>query len=147
MINGQNYDWESTTISLPTGVLVGVEKIEYSDEKDLKEVYGKGSMPRSYGAGNYKADGKLTLLREEFEVVLDHCKKQGYAGLYRMPTFPITASYSNDDRPRVTDRLVQCKFKKTSLGIDQGAEKSEVELEFLILGGIDWNGLPGDVNA
>lgn len=147
MNNGQNYDWESTQISLPHGTLVGIEKIEYSDEKDIKEVYGKGSKPRSYGAGNYKAEGKLTLLREEFNDLVAYMKKQGVTAFYKLPPFPITASYANDDRPIVTDRLHDCKFKKTSLGIDQGAEKSEVELEFLILGGIDWNGLPGDVNA
>lgn len=145
MINGRNYDWESTTITLPHGTLVAVEKIEYSDEKEFKPVYGKGAKPRAYGSGNYKGEGKLTLRREEFEKILAYCRLQGLKELYGLPPFPITVSYANEDRPLVTDVLQQCKFTKTGSGSEQGAEKVDVELDFIILGGIEWNGLQGAV--
>lgn len=145
MINGRNYDWESTTINLPHGTLVAVSKIEYSDEKEFKPVYGKGSKPRSFGSGNYKAEGKLTLQREEFEALLLYCRSQGIREFYGLAPFPITVSYANEDRPLVTDVLKQCKFTKTGSGSEQGKEQIEVELDFVILGGIEWNALPGAV--
>lgn len=147
MINGVNYDWEGIEISLPQGTAVAVRKIEYSDEKDLKEVYGKGSMPQAVGRGNYKAEGKLTLAREEFERLVGYCQRQKVGALYQLPAFTITVGYSSPDRPTITDRLLQCMFKKRSTSIDQGAEKVDVELEFVILGGIEWNGARGDAAA
>jgi len=141
MVNGRNYDWESTTITLPHGTLISVEKIEYSDEKEFKPVYGKGSKPRAYGAGNYKGEGKLTLHREEFERLVEYCRSNKLKDFYALPPFPITVSYANADRPLVTDVLQQCKFTKIGTGSEQGKEKIEVELDFVILGGIEWHGL------
>jgi len=146
MINGQNFDWEGISIGLPHGTLVNVSKISYGDEKDFKAVYGKGSMPRGFGAGNWKGEGKLTVLREEYEAILAHCQKQKVVAFYRLAPFPITVSYANADKKTAVDRLLQCKFKKVDTSSDQGAEKTDVELEFVILGGIDWNGLPADKN-
>lgn len=141
MRNGRNYGWESVTIALPHGTLVAVSKIEYSDEKEFKPVYGKGGKPRAYGSGNYKAEGKLTLQREAFERLLECCQAQGIKEFYGLPPFPIVVSYANADRPLVTDVLQQCKFTKTASSADQGKEQIEVELDFVILGGVEWDAL------
>jgi len=146
MVNGKRYGWEDVTIALPHGILIDVAGIDYEDEKEVKEIYGKGSMPNGYGSGNYKASGKLTILREEFEQLLRDARAAGAKTLYGIPPFEITVSYSNEDQPVITDILHQCKFKKTGRSSKQGDEKAEVELEFLILGGIEWNGTPGDTN-
>lgn len=145
MINGRNYDWESVTITLPQGTLVGVKKIDYSDEKEFKPVYGKGATPVSFGSGNYKGEGKLTLLREEFERLVTYCRNQGLKEFYGLPPFQVTVSYANETRPLVTDVLQACKFTKTGSSAEQGKEDVEVELDFLILGGIAWNGLPAAI--
>lgn len=146
MINGKRFAWEDVTIRLPQGTAVDVSKIEYGDEKDIRPVYGKGSMPRGFGSGNYKAEGKLTLLREEYERLLTVAKVLTPLRLYNLTPVEVVVSYANEDQPTVTDTLQQVKFTKVNTSADQGAEKVEVELDFVILGGIRWNGLQADVN-
>ena len=72
MINGKSYSWEDIACTFPHGMLINVENIEYSDEKETELQYGKGSKPTGYGAGNYKAEGKVTLQREELNKLLEY---------------------------------------------------------------------------
>lgn len=145
MVNGKRYSWEDVTVHLPSGVAIDISKIEYSDEKDHRAIYGKGSMPRGRGAGNYKAEGKVTLLREEFERVLAYARQRGRA-FYQLRPFEITVSYANEDEATVTDVLHECLFVKRSTSADQGAEKVEVELDLAIFGGITMDGVEADSN-
>lgn len=140
MINGKRYAWEDISIRLPHGLLLDVESIEYSDKKEVEAVYGKGSNPRGYSAGNYSAEGKLTLLREEFNRLLDHVRSLGVT-LYNLPPFPITVGYANEDEPATTDVLKGCKITETSNSNSQGDQSVKVDLSLKILGGIDWNGV------
>ncbi|MDI3547887.1 MAG: hypothetical protein PWR10_1539 [Halanaerobiales bacterium] len=143
MINGKNYSWEDITIQLPYGTLIDIEDIEYSDEKETEANYGKGSNPTGYGEGNYSANGKLTLKREEFQRLLDYVKKNSKT-LYGLDPFPIIVSYANDDQPTVTDKLPLCKFTSTKNGSSQNDKKVNVELEFIILKPIEWDGTPAN---
>lgn len=143
MINGKNYSWEDISIQLPHGTLIGIEDIEYSDEKETEANYGKGSNPISYGEGNYSAQGKLTLTRGEFQRLLDHVKKNAKS-LYGLQPFPIIASYANDNQPAITDKLPLCKFNTTKSSGAQNDKKINVELEFIILKPIEWDGVPAN---
>lgn len=140
MINGKRYSWEDITVQMPHGTLVDIDSIEYSDEKEIEAVYGKGSNPLGYGTGNYSASGKATLLREEHNKFVSYAKQQS-SNLYRLPPFPITVSYANEDQPSVTDVLKQCKINKVSRSGSQGDKSNKVEYEFIILGGIEDNRL------
>ncbi|MBM4394360.1 MAG: hypothetical protein FJ087_01565 [Deltaproteobacteria bacterium] len=146
MVNGNDYDWESLEAAMPWGTAMKVTSIEYGDEKDLKPNYGKGSMPRGYGRGKYSAEGKMTVSLEEFDRCIALAKAQKVEGFFRIPPFPITCSYGNTDRRTRTDVLKQCLFKKRDFKRSEGDERAPVELEFLILGGIDTDGLPADTN-
>jgi len=136
MINGVTYDWESITVTLLSGQVAEIQEIEYSDEKDISEVYGKGGMPRAYGRGNYKAEGKMTLLRSELLAL------GTAAGTYELPPLPVVVSFSNDDLPIQVDLLKDCKLTKRSIRASQGDEMVAVEIEFKILGGVWLNGIP-----
>lgn len=136
MINGVTYDWESITVTLPTGQIVEIQDIEYSDEKDSTEVYGKGAMPRAYGRGNYKAEGKMTILRSDLVALTT------LAGTYELPPLPIVVSYDNEDLSLQADLLKDCKLTKRSARSSQGDQTAPVELEFKIFGGIWLNGVP-----
>ncbi|QUO43456.1 hypothetical protein KDJ56_11145 [Brevibacillus composti] len=140
MINGKVYDWESITIGLPYGVAIAVSGIDYDDELSAELAYGKGAAPIGYGNGNYQASAKLTLLRDEFDKLLDYAKSQGKP-LYRLPLFPITVSYANDGERTRTDEIRGCKFTKTSNKAKQGDTKLEVELEVLVTGQIIRDGV------
>lgn len=140
MINGVRYSWEDITVNLPHGPLLDIETIEYSDSQDKEAIYGRGSMPRGYGIGNYEGEGKLTLKREEFNRLMDYVRAQK-TSLYRLAPFNISVSYANDDQPITTDRLKGVTFTETSSSASQGDTSINVELSFIILNGIDWNGV------
>jgi hypothetical protein len=144
MINGKSYSWEDISCTFPHGVLINYEGIEYSDEKETELQYGKGSMPTGYGSGNYKAEGKVTMQREEYNKLLDYCQK-AKKNLYSLPPFPITVSYANEDQAMVTDILKSVKFTKAAASSSQNDKKVTVDLDILIAGGIAWNGIePGN---
>lgn len=140
MINGKRYAWEDITIRLPHGPLLDVDSIEYSDKKEIEPIYGKGSNPRGYAGGNYSAEGKLTLLREEFNRLLDYARRLGTT-LYGLAPFTIVVSYANEDEPITTDRLSGCKIVEASSSASQGDQSVKVELGIKILNGITWNGV------
>jgi len=139
-VNGKYFSWEDITIFLPQGALLDVQDIEYSDEKEVEEVYGKGSKPVGYGRGNYKGAGKLTLKREGYDQLMAYCKTQGKA-FYGLDPFPITVSYANSNDAPVTDKLKDCKFTKRDFKGAQGDKSVNVELPFIIIGGINSDGV------
>ncbi|GAB6173278.1 MAG: hypothetical protein QMC95_06540 [Desulfitobacteriaceae bacterium] len=130
MINGKVYDWESVTISLPTGVVIGIDSVEYKDSKEKEMVYGKGAMPVGRGEGNYKAEGKITLLRDEYQNLLDYCKMIGKS-FYKIPPFPITASYANDGEKTRVDVVKGVTFTERSQSMKQGDKSLTKELSFI----------------
>ncbi len=139
MINGRNYDWESTSINLPYGTLIDIEDIEYGDEKETEATYGKGYMPTGYGQGNWKGQGKMTLQREEYDKLIEAFGKEGWTGekFYDHTPFPITVGYANDDKPTKTDTLKEVKLIKRNFSGKQNDKKLTVPLDFVILGGIE----------
>lgn len=140
MINGKKYSWEDISVTLPYGEIIDFQNIEYSDQKEIEPVYGKGSNPTGYGAGNYSAEGKVTLLKEEHDKFVAYAKKQGKS-LYKLPPFTIVVSYANEDQPTTTDVLKACKITKVSQSGGQGDKELKVEYELKILGGIVRDGL------
>lgn len=72
-VNGKAYDWGDVNLQIP-GIVAEVQEISYDDELEKELVYGKGSKPRGYGNGNYKASGKMSMLRDDYEALLDYCK-------------------------------------------------------------------------
>ena len=139
-VNGKVYDWADITINLPHGQLILVSDISYKGGLEIEEVYGKGGMPQGWGRGNYKGEGSLTLLREEFDKFVEWLKGQGKSTLQSDP-FPITVSYSDYDSVMVTDTLHDCKIKgDIEINPKQGDKKVEVKLNFAILKGIEHNG-------
>lgn len=139
-INGKKYSWEDISVVLPIGEAIGIDSIEYSDGQEVEATYGKGSGAIGYGVGNYSAEGKMTLLKEEADKLIAYAQKNG-GSLYRLKPFPIVASYANDDQPTATDELKSCKIKKVSDSRKQGDKKTTTDIEFDILDGIFRNGV------
>lgn len=138
MINGNQYDWESVEIQLPNGAAIGVTDISYNDERPVEARYGKGSKPRGYGRGNYKASGSM-------ELDLDEAERLRLAlggSLYGGQPFAIVVSYANDDMGRVTDTLPAVKITKADSGAKQGDANVGVrKVDFEILEPIKWGGV------
>lgn len=70
-VNGISYGWGDVDVKIP-GLDLVVQEISYDDEQEMEESYGKGNKPRGYGKGNYKASGKLSMHRDDY----DDCQRQ-----------------------------------------------------------------------
>lgn len=138
-INGNQYDWESVEIQLPNGTAIAITDISFNDERPVEARYGKGSLPRGYGRGNYKASGSM-------EMDLDEAERLRAAlggSYYKTKPFPIIVSYGNDDMPRVTDTLPDVKIAKVDSGAKQGENNVGVrKFDIEILSPIKWGGEP-----
>jgi hypothetical protein len=138
-VNGKAYDWGDVDIKVP-GLSVVVKEISYDDEQDMEEVYGRGNKPRGYGTGNYKASGKLTMLRDDYNDFLAWCKAKGVP-FYKLDIPSIVVSYASEgDRTRI-DELRKVKFVKRSNKASQGDKSLTVDLDMMIVGGIVQDGV------
>ena len=138
-VNGKAYDWGDVDIKVP-GLSVVVKEISYDDEQDMEEVYGRGNKHRGYGTGNYKASGKLTMLRDDYNDFLAWCKAKGVP-FYKLDIPSIVVSYASEgDRTRI-DELRKVKFVKRSNKASQGDKSLTVDLDMMIVGGIVQDGV------
>ena len=142
-VNGLKYDWESMSVTGPHGEIAGITEIKYEDGQSVTGRYGKGSIPRGYGRGNYEASGSMVLDRDEWEKLKKELTANG-GGIYDHEPFTIVVSYANDNLGTITDTLKQCKITKFSgAGGSQGDDKaSPMTCELTILRPILWNGVP-----
>ncbi|SHI87994.1 hypothetical protein [Lutispora thermophila] len=138
-VNGKTYDWADVDIKLP-GLSIEFQEISYDDELEKELAYGKGQKPRGYGEGNYKAEGKVTLLRDDYDTLLDYCKSKGVP-LFKLVIPKIVVSYANEgDRTR-SDVLNTVTFTKRSNKAAQGDKSIKVDLDMLIVDGIESDGV------
>lgn len=139
-INGKAYDWADVNLFLP-GLVVEPQEISYEDELEKELAYGLGSKPRGYGRGNYKASGKISLLRDDYDALLDYCKRQGIA--FFALEFPrIVVSYANEGDVMRQDVLNRVSFTKRSNKAAQGDKNLKVDLDLMIAGMIEHDGVP-----
>lgn len=138
-VNGKTYDWADVDIKLP-GLTIEFQEISYDDELEKELAYGKGQKPRGYGEGNYKAEGKVSLLRDDYDALLDYCKRKR-TPLFKLVIPKIVVSYANDgDRTR-SDVLSTITFTKRSNKAAQGDKSLKVDLDMLIVNGIESDGV------
>lgn len=139
IINGKAYDWGDITIAFP-GFQLEVQEISYDDELEKEVVYGTGQRPRGYGEGNYKSEGKLSLLRDDYDDLIQYCKNQGI-GLYKLVIPKIVVSYADGNSRTRTDVLSTVTFSKASHKNAQGDKSLKVDLDFIIVNGITRDGV------
>ena len=142
-INGKQFDWGDITISLLpiTPVVFTAKSISWDEELEAEAIYGKGRVPVGYGKGNWKASGKIEMLKSEFEALALIAP----SGILNMdPRFTvINVLYSNSlDSliPLTTTTLTGIRFTKASDSATQGDKELKVSLDFLILSDVKRNG-------
>ena len=141
-VNGRAYDWEDITVTLPHGEVAGITEIKYEDGQAVTPRYGRGSIARSFGRGNYEASGSMVLDRDEWEKLKKELASAG-GGIYDQDPCTIVVNYANNDMGSVTDTLKKCKISKFSGGGgSQGDDNvSPITCELTILAPILWNGV------
>lgn len=138
-VNRKSYDWGDVDLKIP-GLALQVQEISYDDEDETEEVYGKGRRPRGYGKGNYKASGKMSLLRDDYDELLDYCKKKGIS-FYALEWPSVVVSYANQGERTRSDELKQVKPIKRSHKAAQGDKTLTVDIDLIIIGGIVEDGV------
>lgn len=138
-VNGKAYDWGDVDLKIP-GLAVQVQEVSYDDEMDMEETYGRGSKPRGYGTGNYKASGKLSLLRDDYDDLLAYCKAKG-TPFYKMELPSIIVAYANDGGRTIIDELKKVRPVKRSNKAAQGDKSLKVDIDLMIIGGIIQDGV------
>lgn len=138
-VNGKNYDWGDVDVKFPGLVLV-VQEISYDDEQDMEESYGRGYKPRGFGKGNYKASGKLSMLRDDYEDLLAFCKARGVS-FYDLELPSIVVSYADNGKAISTDELKKVRPIKRTHKVAQGDKSLSVDVDLMIVGGIITNGV------
>lgn len=139
IVNGKAYDWGSVDTKVP-GMDLVAQEISYDDEMETEEVYGKGGKPRGYGTGNYKASGKLTMLRDDYNDLLDWCKAKGVP-FYKTEIPTLVVSYANTGQRTRMDVLKKVKFTKRSHKAAQGDKSLTVDIDLMIVGGVVQDGV------
>lgn len=139
IVNGKAYDWGDVDIKLPN-LSIQVQEISYDDELEKELAYGKGQKPRGYGEGNYKASAKLSLLRDDYDELIDYCKKQK-VGLYKLQIPKIIVSYANAGGKTISDVINKVSFNKTSHKASQGDKNLKIDLDLIVAGTIVRNGV------
>lgn len=131
IVNGKVYDWSSVTIGVSGCKGIEPVGIDYGWEKEKSLIYGKGGKPRGYGTGNQKYDVKLTLMREDYDLLKDS------VGAVMNAVIPkITVAYADKGATTSTDTLTNVVFSKASFKAAQGDDSLNVELEGMAVGGI-----------
>ena len=138
-VNGINYGWGDVDVKIP-GLNLVVQEISYDDEQEVEESYGKGYRPRGYGKGNYKASGKMSMLRDDFDDVLDYCKATGKS-FYNVELPSVIVSYGNPGGRTRIDELKRVVFVKRSHKAAQGDKTLTVDIDLMIVGGIVEDGV------
>ena len=126
MVNGLIYDFESIKLMLPTGLILGCESVEYSDEKNDEVICGTNNLPLGVGRGEWKGTCKLELQRFEYDKLNVFSAASG--GFYNMPPIPVVASYGNLGQPPVTDTLL-VHFTKRDFKGSKGDTNLNVTIE------------------
>lgn len=138
-VNGKAYDWGDVDVKVP-GLVFVAQEISYDDEREMEEVYGQGNKPRGYGTGNYKASGKTSMLRDDYQEVLNYCKQKGIS-FYDLEIPVMTVSYASEGARTVIDELRKVKFVKRGNKASQGDKSLSVDIDLMIVGGIVQDGV------
>ena len=139
IVNGKCYDWGDVDVKIP-GMTFEPQEISYDDELEKEEAYGYGHKPRGYGRGNYKASGKISMLRDDYQAVLDYCKANGVK-FYGLELPSVVVSYADDGGQARQDELKKVHFVKRSHKAAQGDKSLKVDIDLMIVGGIIEDGV------
>ena len=140
MINGKVFDWSSISINISGLEELQVQDISYDDELEKETVYGIGNKIRGYGTGNYKATAKLSMLKEDYDIIIEYCKKQNIP-LYKLEIPKIVVAYANFGEKTKTDVIKDVTFSKLAHKGTQGDKSLKIDLDLLVYGEIIRDGL------
>lgn len=134
LINGKSYENADIAVTIGGVLIAGITSINYMDEQDITPVYGAGARAVSYGMGQVKTEGSITLLMEEMVNIVNASVT---GRLQDIPMFDIIVTYVDAQLVTRIHRLKNCKFKKNVIDSKTGDTSIPVEIP-LFIGDIKW---------
>lgn len=134
LINGKSYENADITVNIGGLPIAGITALNYTEEDDITSVFGAGRKHVSYGVGQIKTSGSITLLMEEVQNIVAVSPN---GRIQDLAPFNITVSFVDASLQTVVHRLVKCKFKKNVVDTKTGDTSIPVEIP-LFVGDIKW---------
>lgn len=139
-VNGQTYSWGQTLTSRSRASSWSCRKSATTTSRTWKKATAMGNRPRGYGKGNYKASGKMSMLRDDYDDVLAYCKAKGVP-FYGLEWPSVVVSYANEGERTRIDELKKVVPIKRSHKAAQGDKSLTVDIDLMIVGGIVEDGV------
>lgn len=114
---GKLTGWNSITLRLLGRDVVGIRRIQYSDEQQVENGYGAGKMPVGEEEGNYSATAAIDLLNEEVAAIQNALPPN--TRMQDIPWFDIVVTYERAGQQR-TDIIHNCRFTNNGVEVNQG---------------------------
>ncbi len=120
---GEMLGWNSVTVNMLGRDIEGISEISYTDEQQIEGAYGAGRMPVGFTTGNYTAQAKLTMYKEE-AIALQNSLPPAMR-IQDIPPFDIIVKYEKDGT-LFKDIVHNCKFKNNGSELKQNEGKVEI---------------------
>ncbi|MGX7686813.1 hypothetical protein ACWA1C_06575 [Flectobacillus roseus] len=128
--NSKDYTWSSCNIAIEGKLLARAKAVEYGEEIDRKELYGKGNKAQDIQDGNIAIKGFVEMLQSDFENILLLTGNKGIAGLRDMN---ITVAYAASDGRISTRSIIGAAVTEWKEGLKQGDTEMPVRIPFIAL--------------
>lgn len=127
---GKMKGWNAVTVNVMGRDLEGVTAISYSDKEAKENVYGAGKFPIGRSTGNYEAEAKMSLYKEEADglrLSLGPGKR-----VLDIAPFDVVVHYETETGSLLKDRIRNCEFKNDGVDIKQADGTIVTEYELLV---------------
>lgn len=144
LINGQRHSWAEVEIRVANSIILGVTKIDYSDKLDPALVRGAGPNIIAHTVGIQETSGSITLLLEEFNVLVEELQKINSA--WKLAQFPIIVTYDNSGSGLsvVQDTIIGCRISEVKVGTTEAGSADAITRECSLFHlGVQWGGKLG----
>ena len=125
IVNGQEYSFSDVLINLFGRVVEGLLSINYTVNREHKNVKGRGARNMAMARGQKSYEGSIGRTQSEVEAIQRGLKKG--QDLTDIPPFPITVTYAPEGGVLTTDILENCRFNSVPKGF--GVEDANMEIE------------------
>ena len=141
IINGKVYDWDDVFIGIDGVSGIDVKDISYERKHDMEGRSGKRGVYKGVGYGAKTNSVKVTLYREDYNLLCGWIKQQGYKEFSRAVLPFISVCYADNGQGTCSDKLYKVILNEESFKNAENDKSNEVSLTGIAMGGIEVNGL------
>lgn len=129
-------EWKRIAINILNRKIIGLLSFSFDTEITTEHLFAAGSQPIDIQEGNEVPTGSIGLLKYEFDKMNDAAQAAGYPSIIHVPHTLITITTLFKKYPTSPTRTITSygvKFNKWTVGQQQNALKTEMNMPFLAL--------------